>query len=84
VHLSAKACDDASVIVGITPNDNGETKMSDNPLAYTVAEALVCGPAIKPRRASRQQKYCSYRCRDEARKAVAVSLRLVETEGSDR
>jgi hypothetical protein len=69
VLLSAKVCDDASVIVGVSPNDNGEINMSDNPLAYTVAEALVCGSAIKPRRASRQQKYCSHRCRDEAHRA---------------
>ena len=30
---------------------------------------LVCGSAITPRRASRRQRYCSYRCRDEARRA---------------
>jgi excisionase family DNA binding protein len=39
--LAAKACDDASVIAGLTPDDNGEIKMSDNPLAYTVAEACA-------------------------------------------
>ena len=30
---------------------------------------IVCGSAIKPRRGSRRQKYCCYRCRDEARRA---------------
>src|SRR5262249_17982319 len=30
---------------------------------------LVCGSTINPRRASRRQKYCSYCCRDEARRA---------------
>jgi hypothetical protein len=33
------------------------------------SRCLVCGCLIKPRRASRRQRYCSYRCRDEARRA---------------
>ena len=58
--LAAKARDDASVIVGVTPNDNGEIKMSDNPLAYTIAES---------RRVGRRRNYCCCPCCDEARRA---------------
>src|SRR6516165_5325747 len=37
--------------------------------AGNTTRCLVCGSAINPRRASRRQKYCSYHCRDEARRA---------------
>jgi hypothetical protein len=37
--------------------------------AGNASRCLVCGSAIKPRRASRRQRYCSFRCRDEARRA---------------
>jgi hypothetical protein len=37
--------------------------------AGNATRCLVCGSATSPRRASRRQKYCSYHCRDEARRA---------------
>ena len=37
--------------------------------AGNATRCLVCGSTVNPRRASRRQKYCSYRCRDEARRA---------------
>ena len=30
---------------------------------------LACGSTLHPKRTSRRQRYCSYRCRDEARRA---------------
>jgi hypothetical protein len=37
--------------------------------AGNLACCEACGAALSPRRGSRRQKFCSYRCRDEARRA---------------
>jgi hypothetical protein len=37
--------------------------------AGNLLRCAVCGAALAPRRGSRRQKFCSYRCRDEARRA---------------
>jgi hypothetical protein len=43
----------------------------------------VCAGAITPKRASRRQKYCSYACRDEARRARNFEI-LGRTRGIPR
>jgi excisionase family DNA binding protein len=40
-HVTSEARDDASVIAGAIPDDNGEMTMGDIALAYTVAEACA-------------------------------------------
>jgi hypothetical protein len=47
--------------------------------------ALVCtncGAAIIPKRASRRQRYCSYKCRDEARRARNFAISATTRRGS--
>lgn len=36
--------------------------------AGNAARCCACGRPLRPVRASRRQRYCSYRCRDEARR----------------
>jgi len=56
---------------GIDPKNSPTTPIAQRlPLrAGNARTCIVCGSAIKPRRGSRRQKYCCYRCRDEARRA---------------
>jgi hypothetical protein len=53
--------------------------------AGRAGNALVCtncGAAINPKRASRRQKYCSYNCRDEARRARNFAISATTRRGS--
>jgi hypothetical protein len=42
---------------------------------------VVCGAPLHPKRGSRRQLYCSYRCRDEARRARNFELLAVTRRG---
>ena len=46
------------------------------------SRCLVCGLAMAPRRASRRQRYCSYPCRDEARRARNFAASAATRRGS--
>jgi hypothetical protein len=37
--------------------------------AGNASACATCGERLRPKRGSRRQRYCSYRCRDEARRA---------------
>ena len=52
--------------------------------AGRAGNALVCtncGAAIIPKRASRRQRYCSYKCRDEARRARNFAISATTRRG---
>ena len=53
--------------------------------AGRAGNALVCtncGAAIIPKRASRRQRYCSYKCRDEARRARNFAISATTRRGT--
>ena len=53
--------------------------------AGRAGNALVCstcGSPLKPKRGSRRQLYCSYRCRDEARRARNFAVSATTLRGS--
>jgi hypothetical protein len=52
--------------------------------AGRAGNALVCsncGVALTPKRASRRQRYCSYKCRDEARRARNFAISATTRRG---
>ena len=53
--------------------------------AGRAGNALVCsncGAALTPKRASRRQRYCSYKCRDEARRARNFAISATTRRGT--
>jgi hypothetical protein len=50
--------------------------------AGNAAVCSNCGVALTPKRASRRQRFCSYKCRDEARRARNFAISATTRRGS--
>ena len=65
---------------------NGNPRVTSGarePLRHGNAGACtVCGKLINPKRGSRRQRYCSYRCRDEARRGRNFAVSATTRKGS--
>jgi hypothetical protein len=65
---------------------NGNPRVTSGarePLRHGNAGACtVCGKLINPKRGSRRQRYCSYRCRDEARRTRNFAVSATTRRGS--
>jgi hypothetical protein len=46
------------------------------------ATCATCGERLRPKRGSRRQRHCSYRCRDEARRARNFAVSAATRRGS--
>lgn len=54
----------------IKPNRSEKQRYAGN-----APECMNCGKSLHPKRASRRQRYCCYRCRDEARRKRKFAAR---------
>jgi hypothetical protein len=69
--LAALGASKIDQLGGKVDPENSPNSPTAQPLrlrAGNAAKCLVCGSRLKPKRARRRQKYCSSRCRDEARR----------------
>ena len=65
--------------------ENSHSTLTAQPLrlrAGNATKCFVCGSSIKPKRASRRQKFCCYECRDSARRARNFAVSATTRRGS--
>jgi len=70
--MAARGASEIDQLGGTVDRENSLRSLIAQPLrlrAGNATKCLVCSYPLKPKRASRRQKYCSYRCRDESRRA---------------
>jgi hypothetical protein len=80
--LGASEIDQLGGKVDLENSLNSRTTQPLQLRAGNARRCIVCGSTINPRRASRRQKYCSYRCRDEARRTRNFAVSGATRRGS--